>query len=84
MGPDGGNDQIAHPVHRGPGRTNIEGVAGKYAAGDTDPGPFGYVHRVDTGVFTLPPAVRDSAAAPADAASPHGVNHATLWTVRHG
>lgn len=41
----------------GPGRTYINGVAGKYAAGDTDPGPFAYVYRVDTGEFTLLPAV---------------------------
>ncbi|MDT0487636.1 hypothetical protein [Streptomyces doebereineriae] len=41
----------------GPGRTYINGVAGKFAAGDTNPGPFGYVYRVDTGEFTLLPAV---------------------------
>ncbi|GLP69672.1 hypothetical protein TUSST3_62940 [Streptomyces sp. TUS-ST3] len=29
-------------------RTFINNVAGKHAAGDTDPGPFTYVHRVDT------------------------------------
>lgn len=41
----------------GPGRAFIDGVAGKYAAGDTNPGPFAYVYRVDTGAFTLLPAV---------------------------
>ncbi|MEU0212999.1 hypothetical protein [Streptomyces canus] len=30
-------------------------MAGKCAAGDTNPGAFGYVHRVDTGEFTLLP-----------------------------
>ncbi|MFJ6386493.1 hypothetical protein ACIQJT_02675 [Streptomyces sp. NPDC091972] len=41
----------------GPGRTYINGVAGKFAAGDTNPGPFAYVYRVDTGGFTLLPAI---------------------------
>ncbi|MEU0943683.1 hypothetical protein ABZ379_12915 [Streptomyces canus] len=36
-------------------------MAGKYAARDTDPGPFAYVYRVDTGAFTLLPAVGNSA-----------------------
>jgi probable HAF family extracellular repeat protein len=85
----------------GPGRTYINGVAGKYAAGDTNPGSFAYVYRVDTGEFTLLPAiggvhstasdvdrqgaaVGNSATASGDPASPDGVYHATLWTVRHG
>ncbi|MDQ0905863.1 hypothetical protein QFZ22_001848 [Streptomyces canus] len=41
----------------GPGRTYVNGVAGKFAACDTNPGAFGYVYRVDTGEFTLLPAV---------------------------
>ncbi|MFI6436470.1 hypothetical protein [Streptomyces sp. NPDC050759] len=41
----------------GPGRTYINGVSGKCATVDTNPGPFGYVYRVDTGEFTPLPAV---------------------------
>ncbi|WP_405514093.1 hypothetical protein [Streptomyces canus] len=59
-------------------------MAGKFAAGDTNPGPFGYVYRVDTGEFTLLPAVGNSATASADPSTPDGVHHATLWAVRHG
>jgi hypothetical protein len=41
----------------GPGRTYVNGAAGKFATGETNPGPFGYVYRVDTGAFTLLPAI---------------------------
>ncbi|KUN59227.1 hypothetical protein AQJ46_40515 [Streptomyces canus] len=32
-------------------------MAGKFAVGDTNPGSFGCVYRVDTGEFTLLPVV---------------------------
>jgi hypothetical protein len=48
---------FASGLRSGPGRTYVNGVAGKFAAGDTDPGSFAYVYRVDTGAFTLLPAV---------------------------
>ncbi|NEB03386.1 hypothetical protein [Streptomyces sp. SID13726] len=41
----------------GPGRTFVNGAAGKFAAGDTNPGPFAYVYRLDTREFTLLPAL---------------------------
>lgn len=44
----------------GPGRTYINGVAGKFAAGDTNPGAFGYVYRIDTGEFTPCPPSAES------------------------
>ncbi|MFI6561076.1 hypothetical protein [Streptomyces sp. NPDC050534] len=40
----------------GPGRTGINGAAGKFVVGDGFPGPFSYVYRVDTHRFTLLPA----------------------------
>ncbi|MEU6378828.1 hypothetical protein [Streptomyces sp. NPDC046909] len=45
------------PFGTGPSRTAIDGVSGKYVAGDTFPGPFAYVYRIDTRQFTQLPAL---------------------------
>lgn len=45
------------PFGNGPSRTGIDGVGGKYVVGDTFPGPFCYVYRIDTRQFTQLPAI---------------------------
>ncbi|MHC3473179.1 hypothetical protein ACYF6T_31435 [Streptomyces sp. 7R007] len=45
------------PFGTGTTRTGINGVSGKYVAGDAYPGPFAYVYRLDTGALTELPAL---------------------------